>query len=343
MVEGLPTLAADPIEDMDELILAAVAPELRATARALLAGGPPPILNAATLPILRDKSRAAIRPFEPEPPVRTLTVAPRGALGPITVYLINAGEGRLKPAILHLHGGGFVLNSARREVPRLQKIAAELDCVIATVEYALAPEAPWAISLEQNYACLRWLYEQAHSLGVDRARIVLMGESAGGGHAALLAIAARDRNAIPLAGQVLVYPMLDDRTVSNTGFPPAVGRLVWTAQANAFGWRSFLGSEGEPDGKAIHAVPARHGDLSRLPATFIGVGGIDLFVAEDIDYAARLIRCGVPTELLVVPGAFHGFDAHASSTSLASWFTGAKINAIRRMFEFPSLRDDWEV
>lgn len=329
--------AATPNVDMvsDAEILAQVAPDLRDAAAAMLAAGPPPVLTAASLSELRAKPANAVQPFGLETPVERRAIPGSRGMGEIAVYLINACPGASRPAILHMHGGGFVLGSARKEVPRLQKIAAALDCVILSVEYGLAPETIWSVAIEQNYAGLRWLSEKADALGVDRARLLVMGESAGGGHAALLAFTARDRGEIRLAGQVLVYPMLDDRTVSTAGLPSAVGRLVWTAQANAFGWRSFLGNDAESRRILVRAVPARRADLSGLPPTFIGVGGIDLFAGEDVDFARRLLLAGVPTELVVMPGAFHGFDVAAPSAPTSQQFTAAKIDAIRRMSSSP--------
>ncbi|HET8710255.1 MAG TPA: alpha/beta hydrolase fold domain-containing protein, partial [Spongiibacteraceae bacterium] len=177
---------------------------------------------------------------------------------------------------------------------------------------------------------LQWLYRNADTLGVDRARISVMGESAGGGHAAMLAIAARDRGEISLHHQILTYPMLDDRTGSTRHVKPWVGRHIWTESDNRFGWASLLGV---PAGSATvpqGSVPARVDNLKGLPATFIAVGALDLFVDENIAYAQRLLDAGVPTELLVVPGAFHAFDGLAPTSSIAQRFTAAIDWAIAR-------------
>ncbi len=135
-----------------------------------------------------------------------------------------------------------------------------------------------------------------------------MGDSVGGGHAALLAVRARDRQEVPLCLQVLIYPMLDDRTGSGVN-AESVGNILWSASLDRIGWRSFLGAEPGTADVPVAAVPARLSELSGLPPTFIGVGSIDLFSNEDIDYARRLIAAKVPTEFHIVPGAFHGFDS----------------------------------
>lgn len=163
-----------------------------------------------------------------------------------------------------------------------------------------------------------------------------MGESGGGGHAALLAITARDRGEVPLVFQSLIYPMLDDRTGSTTTPAAQIGRLAWTAPSNRFGWQSFLGQAPGGAGVPAAAVPARQTDFKGLPPAFIGVGSIDLFVDEDISYAHRLIDAGVAAELIVVPGAFHGFDVIARDATIVKQFNQAKLRALQQAFTLPS-------
>jgi acetyl esterase/lipase len=211
-------------------------------------------------------------------------------------------------------------------------VARELDCVIVSVDYRLAPETVFPGALEDNYAALRWLHDSAHELGVDPGRIAVMGESAGGGHAAMLAIAARDRHQVPLVAQVLIYPMLDDRTGSARAVPAHIGQFVWTRAANRFGWSSLLG---QPAGAAKvppGSVPARETRLAGLPPAFIGVGALDLFVQEDMVYAQRLVEAGVATDLDVVAGAYHGFDFFAPQAQSAQRFREAWQGMLRRAF-----------
>jgi acetyl esterase/lipase len=252
----------------------------------------------------------------------------------VRVFVINAAEsGRLRPAILHIHGGGFVMGTAAEAIPTLQQVARANNCVIVTVDYRLAPETRFPGSLEDNYAALKWLYSSASSLGVDSSRIAVMGESAGGGHAAMLTIAARDRGEVPLAFQLLLYPMLDDQTGTSRQVPPYIGACVWDLASNRFGWSSLLGvpagSPMVPEG----AVPARARNFAGLPPTFIGVGSVDLFVDEDMAYASRLINSGVPTELCVVPGGYHGFDAIAPAASVSKTFRATWNAALGRAFD----------
>ncbi|HEU4651727.1 MAG TPA: alpha/beta hydrolase [Croceibacterium sp.] len=309
-----------------------VDPELRPAARQVLAmSGQTGSFSDETLRAMR----AGTPPSPPllgDVPVREVQVPPQGALPGVTVQVVNSGPGEGKPAILHTHGGGYILGSAKSELRFLQETARTLGCTIVSVEYRLAPETRYTGSVADNYAGLLWLYRNAAELGVDRARIALMGESAGGGHAALLAIAARDRGEVPLVLQALIYPMLDDRTGSTRQVPSHIGAIGWDAPANRFGWRSFLGAEPGGADVPVAGVPARLESLEGLAPAFVAVGGVDLFVSEDIDYARRLTEAGVPTELLLVPGAFHGFDRVAPDTRLAHLFTEAKHEALRRAF-----------
>ncbi|MEH6488746.1 alpha/beta hydrolase [Hyphomonas oceanitis] len=313
--------------------LSMVDPELREAAGRILemsskGGG----FSDATLQASRERGASFVRPFLPDVPVVERQVPGASGMPDVTVYVVNGGGEAARPAILHTHGGGHILGSAKGDVPYLQAMARELDCVVVTVEYRLAPETKYTGSVEDNYAGLLWLYKNADALGVDRSRIALLGESAGGTHAALLAIAARDRGEVPIVLQALIYPMLDDRTGSTRSVPHFIGAIGWDAKSNGYGWTSFLGQEAGSASVPAAGVPARIADLTGLPPAFISVGALDLFVSEDIQYANRLIDSGVPTELLVVPGAFHGFDRVGAEAAVSKRFDAAKMAAFRRAF-----------
>ena len=314
--------------------LAYVHPELRRVAGILLQ------MSASEKPLGPDTlagSRAGMsrytKPRRADVPVERRMVPVGMGQPDVAIQIVNAKPGAARPAILHTHGGGYIMGSTEQSVPELQDLCSELDCVAVSVDYRLAPETTWAGSLEDNYAGLKWLHTNAAALGADPARIAVMGESAGGGHAALLAIAAQDRGEVPLAFQCLIYPMLDDRTGSSRPVPDHVGRIIWNAQRNRYGWESFLGMA--PGGRRVpaRAVPARTASLAGLPPAFIGVGSIDLFHDEDVYYAQRLNAAGVAAELIVVPGCFHGFDgigAFDSTIRVSKWFNEAKLDALRR-------------
>ena len=236
-----------------------------------------------------------------------------------------------KPAILHIHGGGYVVGSAQLYRPQLASLAAQLGAVIVSVNYRLAPETVFPGAVEDCYAALAWLSDQAEALGVDPDRIVVSGESAGGGLAASLAILARDRGEFRLAGQVLTFPMLDDRTGSSRDLGPLAGEFVWTAASNRMGWEALLGHPPGTDGVSPYAAAARCEDLANLPPAFIAVGALDLFLEENLDYARRLARAGVPIEVKVYPGAVHGFVL-LEGALLAQLYARDRQVALERFF-----------
>jgi acetyl esterase/lipase len=305
-----------------------VAPELRSA----LESWPPLDITAQTLASFRGMGFGEVQ----SPPGAPAAVE-RFIRGPqpnttLRVLTFDPAPGRPnKPALLHIHGGGYVVGTPDVATPANQRYAMECGCVVVSVDYRLAPETPFPGSLEDNYAALRWLHHNAEALGVDAHRIGVGGESAGGGHAAALAIAARDRGELPVAFQFLVYPMLDDRTGSSRKVSGFIGEYIWTKVSNQFGWSSLLGVPAGSQQVPAGAVPARVADLARLPAAFIGVGALDLFIEEDLDYASRLIAAGVPVEVHVAPGAYHGFDGLAPETAPARQFTQTLIAALRRL------------
>jgi acetyl esterase/lipase len=210
----------------------------------------------------------------------------------------------------------------------VKSIVSATGCAVVSVDYRLAPETPYPGSVEDCYAALKWLFTHAEDLGIDPKRIAVGGSSAGGGLAAALALLTRDRGEVPLVFQLLLAPMLDDRTCTSTEPHPYTGEFIWTPEANCFGWTSLLGQKpGGPD-VSPYAATARAEHLEGLPATFINVGALDLFLEEDMEYARRLVRAGVSTELHVYPGAYHGFrmvaGAQVTHASQRDQFTALK-------------------
>jgi len=252
----------------------------------------------------------------------------------LRVVIVDPAPGsKDRPAFLHIHGGGYIGGTADEFPAFLQTVATSCNCLVVSVAYRLAPETRFPGSLEDNYAALRWIHTNADELGVDRRRIAIGGASAGGGHSAMLAIAARDRKELPIVFQLLIYPMLDDRTGSTRSVPPYIGHFIWNATSNRFGWTSLLGVPAGSISVPAGSVPARVDNLAGLPPAFIGVGSIDLFVDEDIEYAHRLINAGVPTDLLVLPGAYHGFDILVPDAAVSKQFEQAWKMALNRAYK----------
>ena len=214
------------------------------------------------------------------------------------------------PGYLHIHGGGYLIGSPEMADTSNIDICAELDALVLSVDYRLAPEHPIPAPLDDCYAALAWLDKNTEELNIDPARIAVGGESAGGGLAAALALKARDAGAYRICHQHLTYPMLDDRTgTQEAPGDPLVGEFVWTRTSNQFGWDSYLGEAT----RAAPQVPARSDSLAGLPSTWLLTGALDLFRDENIAYANRLMADGVATELAVFAGACHGFQMSPQS------------------------------
>ena len=225
----------------------------------------------------------------------------------VAILYRPAGSERPGAALLNLHGGGYVMGSADREDAAMRSLATDADCAILSINYRLAPETPYPGPLDDCWAALQWLHEKAPELGIAAERIGVRGVSAGGGLAAALSLRARDAQSYPVAFAMLIYPMLDDRTEPQ----PNTDHFVWTADANRFAWKAYLGKHSASP--PHYAAPARAPDLAGLPPTFIATGSIDLFASENLEWARRLIEVGVPVELHVYLGAYHGFPIVAES------------------------------
>jgi acetyl esterase/lipase len=231
------------------------------------------------------------------------------------------------PALLWIHGGGFVMGDSEIDQANNIALVRELGIMIAAVNYRLAPQHVFPAPLDDCYAALHWLHTQAR--GVVPGRIAVGGASAGGGLAAGLAQLAHDRNEIPLAFQLLIYPMLDDRTTLRTDVEESRLRM-WNTTCNEFGWRAYLGTAPGSAEVKPYAAPARREDLSGLPAAWIGVGTCDLFHDEDLSYAQRLTQLGVPCEVCVVSGAYHGFDVLSPEANVVQEFRRDYVAALQR-------------
>lgn len=231
--------------------------------------------------------------------------------------------------IYNIHGGGMMLDERFSDLPRLVSMVEDLGCVAVTVEYRLAPEHPHPAPAEDCYAGMVWMAEHSTELGFDAARLLVIGGSAGGGLAAAMALMARDRGGPELAGQLLLCPMIDDRNDS-----PSTIRFAdsgsWTRSSNALGWRSLLGEAPADLPVPAYAAPARASDLTGLPPAFIEVGELEIFLDEDVDYCRRLWQAGVPAELHVWGGAYHGFDRIAPDSEVSRAALAARSSWIRR-------------
>jgi acetyl esterase/lipase len=299
---------------VDRLRSDAYAPDLRGIARVIPGGVAGPRLQRVARLLERLDQRRKV-------PADVEVVA----VGPISVQVHRPPQGGPdRPAILWLHGGGYIGGSPAQDRGLCRQLAEQLGALVVGVDYRTAPEHPFPTPLEDCYAALAWL---AGHEAVDAARIAVAGSSAGGGLAAALALLARDRGEHALAFQALSYPMIDDRTTRRTHQHERWFR-AWNTPANRWGWRCYLGAEPGTDAVDPGAVPSRREDLAGLPPTWIGVGTLDLFHAEDLDYARRLRAAGVPCETTVIEGAFHGFDAVAPRRPTGRAYRDAMLTAL---------------
>ncbi len=297
-------------------------PEMRRAARLMPAL---PVHRGWTVPVMRWLTKIGTRHKLP----RGVTVEVR-PVGAAAVQIYRPPEQTSDGALLWMHGGGYLIGAAIMDDTRCSRYAAEFGIVVVSVDYRLAPEHPFPAPLDDCFAAWNWMQERAESLGVDPRRIVVGGESAGGGLAATLVQRIHDAGGPQPAAQLLVYPMLDDRTAARAELD-GVKHRFWDNRANRAGWTAYLGHEpgrgGTDEPVAAYAVGARRSDLTGLPPAWVGVGEVDLFHDEDRAYAERLVAAGGTCEFVVVPGAPHGF-VHTAPKATAT------IDYERRIEEF---------
>jgi acetyl esterase/lipase len=278
--------------------------------------GPPPSLE-----LLETMRSQPLRiPYDPVPApgvhrdelaVPGLDGAPDVAL---RIYRADGPVSTAVPGLVWIHGGGYILGTYDMDAPFLDQLVAKTGCVAVSVDYRLAPETPYPGGLDDCFAAFVFLSEHAGELGVDASRLVLGGVSAGAGLAAACALRARDEG-IPLVHQHLIYPMLDDRQTTASSRWDMLA--VWSREMNAFAWQCYLGGLYGTDAVPSFAAPARAAALTGLAPAYVHVGSLDGFLHENVEYAARLLSAGVPTELHVLPLVPHGFEHIAPDAAVS--------------------------
>ena len=289
----------------------------------------PPFFFGPRTTALVNRSRPRPRPG-PEDLIVDDLIIPGPAGAPeieMRVYRPRTAVGTTA-ALLWIHGGGMITGNRLSDEKSNIAFARTLGITVASVEYRLAPAHPAPAALDDVHTAFRWLVDHAAERGIDPERIAIGGASAGGGLAAGATLLARDSGGPLPAFQLLVYPMIDDRTVTRIDHDTR-GVRVWTPRSNRYAWGAYLGHEpGRADAVSDYAAPARRADLGGLPPAWIGVGTNDLFHDEDVRYAERLREAGVPCELVVVDGAFHGFDIVMSRRGVSREFWRAQAAAL---------------
>jgi acetyl esterase/lipase len=243
----------------------------------------------------------------------------------------NAGD-RALPAMLWFHGGGYVLGSHRMGADITFEQCRKLGIRVVSVEYRMGPDNPAPAGNDDAYAAWVYVQKNAQKLGVEREKVVVGGQSAGGGMAAALCQRIYDQGDVQPLSQYLLYPMLDDRTVLR----PDSTRYIWTTRNNHYGWKSYLGQEpGQATVRSPYAVPGRREDLAGLPPAYITVGTIDLFHDENKEYAKKLEKAGVKTRFETVPGGFHAFETMPwfKNTTVGASYSRTQLAALASAFK----------
>ena len=280
-------------------------PDLRTLSMVL----PPRIVSPRTLPLIRRLTRLV-------PETSGVEVHRIGNGATVRVFSPETPAAVPGPALLWIHSGGYVIGTAAQDDRLCRRFAEALGIRVVSVDYRLAPDFPYPAAADDCYTALEWT---AARPDIDPTKIAIGGASAGGGLAAAVAIRAHDTREISPVFQLLVYPMLDDRSSTVD-----VNHRVWDAKSNRFGWDSYLGGQAPDD-----IAPARRDDLSGLPPAWIGVGTLDLFLAEDQTYAERLQGAGVPCSISLIPGAFHAFDMVAPGKDVSRDFFEQQCAALK--------------
>jgi acetyl esterase/lipase len=260
----------------------------------------------------------------------TLVPGPDGAPDVPLLIITPPGRRDLLPGLFHTHGGGMVMGNNRTGLETMIGWVTDPGLVIVSAEYRLAPEHPFPAGVEDCYAALAWTAEHAAELGIDAQRLVVGGGSAGGGLAAACSLMARDRGGPALAGQMLIYPMLDDRTATGSA-RELDGEGIWDSGSNQTAWAMLLGDRRGQDGVSRYAAPARASDLSGLPPAYLELGSVDTLRDEDLSYARRIWAAGGNAELHVWPGGFHAFDLVAPGSALARAALEVRLAWLRRI------------
>lgn len=262
----------------------------------------------------------------------TNCMIPRGDGGEMLVKIyepIERNRDKL-PAMLWIHGGGFVMGHPDMDDLLCERFVQTANCVVVSIDYRLAPEHPYPAAIEDCYAGLVWMTAEAPSLGIDVKRVAIAGASGGGGLTAALALMARDKGGPSIIFQMPLYPMLDNRNETPSSYEITDAQATWSRSNNLTAWRMYLGEEKDTNELSPYAVPSRADNLAGLPPTYTCIGQLDLFRDETFDYVTRLAQAGVDVEMNLYPGSFHCFEVFVPEAEVSQRASQNYLDAMAR-------------
>ncbi|WP_313469717.1 alpha/beta hydrolase [Lysinibacillus sp.] len=234
------------------------------------------------------------------------------------------------PAMLWIHGGGFVMGHPDMDDVLCERFVQAANCVVVSIDYRLAPEHPYPAAIEDCYAGLVWMTNKEQSLGIDVRRVAIAGASGGGGLTVALALMARDKGGPSIIFQMPLYPMLDNRNETHSSYEIIDDHATWNRTNNMTAWRMYLGEEENINALSPHAVPSRAENLAGLPPTYICIGQLDLFRDETLDYVTRLAQAGVEVEFHLYPGSYHCFEVFVPEAKISQLAIQNYLDAMAR-------------
>ncbi len=264
-------------------------------------------------------------------PPTDVTIGERTIPGPdgdIPIVIYQPPGPAPRGGLLWMHGGGYIVGEARDDA-RCIEFAEFVGCTVVSVDYRLAPESTYKESIADCFAALNWIADNTDELGIDAGRIAIGGGSAGGGLTAGLALYNRDHAGPDLAYQLMIYPMIDDTHDTPSGHEDTCP-TTWNRDVSFKAWKMYLGDEYGTDNVSPYAAASRATDLTGLPPALVIVGTQDLFRDENIDYAQRLMAAGVPTDLLVYAGMFHGVEIHVPDATPSKRMRMGYLSGLKR-------------
>ncbi len=281
-----------------------------------------------------ESSRAMLKnpPIKQSEHVRTTSRMIPGAAGEMLAKIYEPVQrtGSKLPAMLWIHGGGYVMGHPDMDDALCERFVQAANCVVVSVDYHLAPEHPYPAAIHDCYAGLTWMTDEADSLGIDVDRVAIAGASGGGGLTAALALMARDKGGPALIFQMPLYPMIDNRNRTASSHEIEAENATWSRTNNLAAWSMYLGESADDSQVSAYAVPSRAESLAGLPPTYTCVGQLDLFRDETIEYVTRLAQAGVDVEFHLYPGCYHCFEVFVPDAEVSQRASQSYVDAMAR-------------